>query len=173
MTTRRAGIILINNEDNILLVKGRRTKKWGFPKGSIEEGESVKECAIREFNEETGLNFEGDEVCDGMFIDMGCEYFIIRLQVSDLNKVSEIDTAEVTDVKWFPERQLKGLEKNTSLRVYYEKFIQPKYKKPKKAICSTSEDGWTTVHIGVIPEIFIDPITTSVRNVFSHLSENI
>lgn len=30
MTTRRAGIILINNDDNILLVKGR-TKKWGFP----------------------------------------------------------------------------------------------------------------------------------------------
>ena len=28
---------------------------WSFPKGRIEPGEPPKDCAIREFQEETGL----------------------------------------------------------------------------------------------------------------------
>lgn len=33
----------------------KNVKKFGFPKGQVEEGEDLKETAIREFKEETGI----------------------------------------------------------------------------------------------------------------------
>lgn len=34
------------------------TPEWGFPKGRLESNETYKECALREFNEETGYKNE-------------------------------------------------------------------------------------------------------------------
>ena len=45
---------LILNEKNQLLMIFRRGK-WDLPKGKLDEGESVEECALREVKEETGL----------------------------------------------------------------------------------------------------------------------
>ena len=50
-----AGVILLNDKNEILL--GRRTDNgyWDYPAGSMELGESFEECARREVREETGL----------------------------------------------------------------------------------------------------------------------
>lgn len=50
-----AGVILVNDKNEILL--GRRTDNgfWDYPAGSMELGESFEECARREILEETGL----------------------------------------------------------------------------------------------------------------------
>ena len=50
-----AGVILLNEKNEILL--GRRTDNgcWDYPAGSMELGESFEECACREVLEETGL----------------------------------------------------------------------------------------------------------------------
>ena len=50
-----AGVILLNDKNEILL--GRRTDNgyWDYPAGSMELGESFEECARREVLEETGL----------------------------------------------------------------------------------------------------------------------
>lgn len=171
MTIQRAGIILINKEGYILLIKGRTSLKWGFPKGYIEEGETIKECAIREFNEETGLKFEGNEIYNGIFTATNCEYLIVHLQISNLQKVSEIDTKEIIDVKWFKQKHIKNLDKNKGLLIYYEQFIKPKYVKNKKKSKSINEDGWTTVNIGVRKKnINIEPNIISIENIFSHLT---
>ena len=42
------------------------TCPWNIPKGHVENGETDKECAVREFIEETGL-----DVPDRPFIDLG------------------------------------------------------------------------------------------------------
>lgn len=39
----------------VALVKGSYSGRWGFPKGNIEQGETPKAAAIREFSEETGV----------------------------------------------------------------------------------------------------------------------
>ena len=49
------GCICISPQENILLVKGRLSKKWSFPKGHMESSESDLECALRELHEETGI----------------------------------------------------------------------------------------------------------------------
>lgn len=54
---RSAGVILFYKDDGepLFLLLHYRGRYWGFPKGLIESGESVKEAAIREANEETGI----------------------------------------------------------------------------------------------------------------------
>jgi 8-oxo-dGTP pyrophosphatase MutT (NUDIX family) len=48
-----AGGLVKNEEDEILLIF--RRGKWDLPKGKLDKGESLEECAIREVEEETGL----------------------------------------------------------------------------------------------------------------------
>ncbi len=48
-----AGGLVSNNNGDLLLIY--RKKKWDLPKGKFEEGESIEQCAIREVQEETGL----------------------------------------------------------------------------------------------------------------------
>lgn len=45
---------LVYNSDGDLLWMYRRGK-WDLPKGKVDEGESIEECAVREVKEETGL----------------------------------------------------------------------------------------------------------------------
>lgn len=50
-----AGGIVIHGETNAILFI-YRNNKWDFPKGRIEKNEAVQEAAIREVEEETGIN---------------------------------------------------------------------------------------------------------------------
>lgn len=45
---------LVINEDNELLMIFRRGN-WDLPKGHLDEGETIENCALREVREETGL----------------------------------------------------------------------------------------------------------------------
>jgi 8-oxo-dGTP pyrophosphatase MutT (NUDIX family) len=47
-----AGGIVQNNKKEILFIN--RLKKWDLPKGKLEKGEKLEECAVREVEEETG-----------------------------------------------------------------------------------------------------------------------
>lgn len=52
--TLKAGGFLINKENACIALVYRENKDdYSFPKGHLEEGESLKECAIREIAEET------------------------------------------------------------------------------------------------------------------------
>lgn len=50
----QAGGGLIRNEKNDVLLIFRRNK-WDLPKGKLDPGETIEECAIREVKEETGI----------------------------------------------------------------------------------------------------------------------
>lgn len=50
----KAGGGLVKNENQEILMIFRRGK-WDLPKGKLDEGESIEECAKREVEEETGL----------------------------------------------------------------------------------------------------------------------
>ncbi|AAU11063.1 MutT/NUDIX hydrolase [lymphocystis disease virus-China] len=52
---QKAGYVLIDSNKKTLVVKSA-SNKWGFPKGSVEEGETIKDCADRELMEETGID---------------------------------------------------------------------------------------------------------------------
>ena len=48
-----AGGVVYNSKNQILMIF--RNNKWDLPKGKLEVGESITECAIREVKEECGL----------------------------------------------------------------------------------------------------------------------
>lgn len=47
---------VIKCEEKILMIYNKWRKQWELPAGKREEGETEKECAIRELYEETGQN---------------------------------------------------------------------------------------------------------------------
>lgn len=57
-----AATIVLNNQNEILLIKGPR-RGWEMPGGQVEEGESLKDAAIRETKEESGIDIEIEKFC--------------------------------------------------------------------------------------------------------------
>ena len=50
-----AGCVVRDEAGRVLLVKRSDNGAWALPAGSMELGETMRECAIREVREETGL----------------------------------------------------------------------------------------------------------------------
>ena len=88
--------------------------EWGFPKGRRNLKENDKECAIREFHEETGINDTDYSVCDTepfTEIFLGSNnirykhvYFLGKY-TSDkkilLDKKNYQQISEISNIKWF------------------------------------------------------------------------
>lgn len=47
------GGIVLNEHNEVLMIF--RRGKWDLPKGKLENGETIEQCALREVKEETGL----------------------------------------------------------------------------------------------------------------------
>ena len=60
-----AATIVVNEQNEMLLIKGPM-RGWEMPGGQVEEGESLKEAAIRETKEESGIDVEILKFC-GIF----------------------------------------------------------------------------------------------------------
>lgn len=60
-----AATIVLNEKREILLLKGPK-RGWEMPGGQVEEGESLREAAVREAKEETGIDIEVVKFC-GVF----------------------------------------------------------------------------------------------------------
>lgn len=57
--------VCINENNEILMVKGYNSDEWAIPSGGIEEGETPEECCVREVMEETGYKVV---ILDKLFI---------------------------------------------------------------------------------------------------------
>lgn len=52
------GVIVVDDAGSILLERRSDNGMWGLPGGAIEAGESVRQAALREVQEETGLHIQ-------------------------------------------------------------------------------------------------------------------
>lgn len=104
MIIKKAGCILVNLENKKIALVLRKGD-YSFPKGHLEDGETIKECAIRETIEETGHEVEilGDEIDIIKYKSSGNEdvenYFFIGIDMGLTNKFIAKKDREKTD--WF------------------------------------------------------------------------
>ncbi|MCL2144959.1 MAG: NUDIX domain-containing protein [Endomicrobia bacterium] len=129
-----------NNGPLFLLIKSKRSGRWGFPKGHIEEGETGIETAKREIFEETGIK-------DIKFIDGFTEedvYIIDGTQPETAGRIAEkhsvyflaealsepvnYDKEEISELRWanFEDTQklLYFLKQKKTAKQAYEKIIK-------------------------------------------------
>lgn len=58
------GMVVLDEEDRVLLHRRRNEDAWAPPSGHVERGETVREAALREIEEETGLEVELEVLVD-------------------------------------------------------------------------------------------------------------
>lgn len=100
---RAAGGILrrvVEGEVQTVLVHRPRYDDWSFPKGKVEDGESLQQAALREVREETGLEARiGGELPSSSYRDgqgrskVVSYWFMDSVAGSDLRPTGEVDEA--------------------------------------------------------------------------------
>jgi 8-oxo-dGTP pyrophosphatase MutT (NUDIX family) len=90
-------------ENKILMVKGRATGKWSFPKGHKERSEGYLDCAVRETFEETGVELKEYRPTGYYKLSYGGYYcFDVPLEIplnpSDMREVEEACWMHVADI---------------------------------------------------------------------------
>lgn len=128
----RSGIIFIRkntiyNDIKVLVVRGKGTGIWSFPKGRMNENELEEVCAIREVYEETGIVVES--LKDKSRFKIGRNtYFII--EVEDENQYKDFtikDLFEIDVVEWKTLGELRKYDCNKDIRAilsYPEKKLR-------------------------------------------------
>lgn len=97
---------VVEGKLQFLLIKQFAHKdSWGIPKGHIDEGETIEQCAVREVREETGIDVVLGERLQNVVVPLKKEIktvvtFLGR-QVGDRSPKTDDPDCEVVDVKWF------------------------------------------------------------------------
>ncbi len=107
-----AGGVAYNEQGDILMIF--RRGKWDLPKGKLDEGESIEECALREVCEETGLEhltLEG-KICDTYHIyTLNNERFLkctawYKMKGTSTDTLTPQKEENILDARWIKEKDL-------------------------------------------------------------------
>ena len=106
--TVKAGCVVVNDNNEVLLVSRANEDVWSYPKGHAEEGESLEETAVREVLEETGYKVE----ILSRLSDLKYEYKdtneSITVAMFKAKSLGQNGTPEKeTKSKWFPLEEAK------------------------------------------------------------------
>lgn len=123
-----AAAVAVVNDNRVLLVRRRDNSKWTLPGGTLEYGESLPQCAVRELAEETNLKVEitdilGTYTSPNVLIaysdgEVRQEFTIVYISRTADTEV-RIDS-ESTDYQWVSVEQLDELELADSQRLRLE-----------------------------------------------------
>ncbi len=117
---KTARIVLLNNFDNVLLVKYEEKesvnpkrpdikKYWVCPGGGVHDNESFEEAAIRELNEETSIEVKIDSWIwtdrkklkhAGILKQFEQRYFLVRHDIGDIATYNKSDEP-IVEARWW------------------------------------------------------------------------
>ena len=106
---RATGVLI---EDGSILLTEQRVsaeRGWSLPGGTLEWGESLAECLVREFAEETGLRIRAGRllyVCDRLSTGAHVLHITFLVQRTGgalrVGREPERDAAPIRSVRWVP-----------------------------------------------------------------------
>jgi len=129
-----AGGIVTNTEGKILMIF--RREKWDLPKGKMDKGETIAQCAVREVEEETGLKdiLLGDFllITEHQYQDPWLKTEVIkethwyRMKIIKEQKLIPQTEEDITDIRWVNREELNECLQHTYANIItvIEKFIQ-------------------------------------------------
>jgi len=110
------GIIVITAGRETVVIRGRQSGKWSFPKGHGEPTEQPLDAALRELKEETGITFKKGQLPGDELRFKSGTYFVFYLE--DKLDLCPEDTTEVMDCMWIPLHRLPYLTGNMDLTTF-------------------------------------------------------
>ena len=113
MKVRVTGVLIENRNMLLLAQKVTSERSWSLPGGSLEYGETIEACCVREMREETGLIIEVERllyICDrfhdrGQVVHLTFEVKKIGGQLT-LGSESEPGANPIHNIKWVPLKSL-------------------------------------------------------------------
>jgi 8-oxo-dGTP diphosphatase len=125
------GVVIVDCGKLVLVKRGAEPAlgKWSFPGGAVELGEAVRDAAVREANEECGLDVE---LVDGLPMDAydilkvdergRLRYHYVLLQFLTRPKDGVLKaTSDVTDARWVPLGEVENYDLTESVRSFFRK----------------------------------------------------
>ena len=124
----KKGGIILQDENGKHLVIQSRGRLWGIPKGSVKNGESDLQCAIRELKEETGMETSVQKITHHIKVDKS-KYFYSTSAV-DKRKIVWNMESDATGGGWCTTQCMKKWKKKRLLRTtkVYSKVLDTIYK---------------------------------------------
>lgn len=126
----KAGGGIVKKENKILLI--HRLGVWDFPKGKLDEGESIKECAEREVHEETGVKAKIEDKIYKSYHTYARNHkrvlkktYWYNMECLDDRKMKAQKEEHIDDVKWctIEEAELLLANSYNSLQFLLDKYI--------------------------------------------------
>ncbi len=114
-----AGGLVENEKGEYLLI--HRRGKWDLPKGKLDKGETIEQCAVREVEEETGLQkpelkkpltityHTYDEF--GKHILKDSHWY--KMKVKGPQSIKPQTEEDIHDIKWVKKKDLSTYMQNT------------------------------------------------------------
>ncbi|MCW3079188.1 NUDIX domain-containing protein [Segetibacter sp.] len=133
-----AGGGIVSNERSEVLFQLRRGK-WDLPKGKLEDGEKIEDCAVREVEEETGLkNIQLGELVGvtthyyqekGKEIEKETHWFEMKV-AGNQELVPQLEE-DITELKWVAESDVSDFLNNSFQNI--EEILKKYYNRLKRA----------------------------------------
>lgn len=134
----RAAGGIVEFENKYLFI--HRLGKWDLPKGKMDEGEKPKITALREIEEECGLqgHYVVQKVCNtyhtyklnGEAILKKTYWYYLKVDGLDSSAMKPQTEEGITDLKWLPIEDFHLVRKNTfeSIQIVLDEFLKLKMK---------------------------------------------
>ena len=119
VVVKAGGGIVRNERAEILLIL--RNGKWDLPKGKLDAGETIEDCALREVKEETGLKkVTLDKLIDityHTYVEKGTrilkESHWFEMEADSFQSLIPQSEEGISDIKWVAKENLSEYLKNT------------------------------------------------------------
>jgi 8-oxo-dGTP pyrophosphatase MutT (NUDIX family) len=94
---RSCGFLIFRREPNLSFLLMQHPDRWDLPKGHVDEGETDRECALRELVEETNISEDDIHIDDKFVFTNRYEVNLKRYGDKPVEKTLLIFLAELTN----------------------------------------------------------------------------
>ncbi len=96
-----AGGVVVDRHGRLLVVHRPRYDDWSFPKGKLDPGETLEDCALREVLEETGCECRlGDPLTAIRYVDHKGRAKEVHYWLMAPDSTDFVPNDEVDEVRW-------------------------------------------------------------------------